>query len=55
MGRECSKCAPHTYVLVVLTSLTHPRKILLVLLQIGKYKSQKFISTTMYVYVHLFP
>jgi hypothetical protein len=30
--------APHTYDLVVLTSLTHPRKILLVVLQIGKAK-----------------
>jgi hypothetical protein len=30
--------APHTYDFVVLTSLTHPRKILLVLLQIGKAK-----------------
>jgi hypothetical protein len=28
--------APHTYDFVVLTSLTHPRKILLVVLQIGK-------------------
>jgi hypothetical protein len=30
--------APHTYDFVVLTSLTHPRKILLVVLQIGKVK-----------------
>jgi hypothetical protein len=30
--------APHTYGFVVLTSLTHPRKILLVVLQIGKLK-----------------
>jgi hypothetical protein len=30
--------APHTYDFVVLTSLTHPRKILLVVLQIGKAK-----------------
>jgi hypothetical protein len=28
----------HTYDFVVLTSLTHPRKILLVVLQIGKAK-----------------
>jgi hypothetical protein len=28
--------APHTYVFVVLTSLTHPRKIIFVVLQIGK-------------------
>jgi hypothetical protein len=28
--------APHAYDFVVLTSLTHPRKILLVVLQIGK-------------------
>jgi hypothetical protein len=28
--------SPHTYDFVVLTSLTHPRKILLVVLQIGK-------------------
>jgi hypothetical protein len=31
--------APHTYDFVVLTSLTHPRKILLVALQIGKPKT----------------
>jgi hypothetical protein len=30
--------APHTYGFVVLTSLTHPRKIILVVLQIGKAK-----------------
>jgi hypothetical protein len=30
--------APHTYDFVVLTSLTHPRKIILVVLQIGKAK-----------------
>jgi hypothetical protein len=30
--------APHTYDFVVLTSLTHPRKTLLVVLQIGKAK-----------------
>jgi hypothetical protein len=30
--------APHTYDFIVLTSLTHPRKILLVVLQIGKAK-----------------
>jgi hypothetical protein len=39
--KECiystySPCAPHTYDFVVLTSLTHPRKILLVALQIGR-------------------
>jgi hypothetical protein len=28
--------APHTYDFVVLTSLTHPRKIILFMLQIGK-------------------
>jgi hypothetical protein len=31
-----SPWAPHTYGFVVLTSLTHPRKILFVVLQIGK-------------------
>jgi hypothetical protein len=31
-----SPLAPHAYDFVVLTSLTHPRKIILVLLQIGK-------------------
>jgi hypothetical protein len=30
--------SPHTYDFVVLTSLTHPRKILLLVLQIGKTK-----------------
>jgi hypothetical protein len=30
--------APHTYDFVVLTSLTHPKKIILVLLEIGKAK-----------------
>jgi hypothetical protein len=34
---------------VVLTSLTHPRKILLVVLQIGNRKSQRFINTPTYV------
>jgi hypothetical protein len=34
----------HTYDFVVLTSLTHPRKILLVVLQIGKYKIGKAID-----------
>jgi hypothetical protein len=33
-----SPWAPHTYEFVVLTSLTHPRKILLDVLQIGKAK-----------------
>jgi hypothetical protein len=33
--------APHTYDFVVLTSLTHPRKILLVVLQIGKQEIRK--------------
>jgi hypothetical protein len=33
--------APHTYDFVVLTSLTHPRKILLLVLQIGKYEIEK--------------
>jgi hypothetical protein len=33
--------APHTYDFVVLTSLTHPRKILLVVLQIGKQEIEK--------------
>jgi hypothetical protein len=31
----------HTYGFVVLTSLTHPRKILLVALQIGKWETGK--------------
>jgi hypothetical protein len=30
--------APHTYDFVVITSLTYPKKILLVVLQIGKVK-----------------
>jgi hypothetical protein len=33
-----SPWAPHTYDFVVLTSLTHPKKIILVVLQIGKAK-----------------
>jgi hypothetical protein len=33
--------APHTYDFVVLTSLTHSQKILLVVLQIGKYEIVK--------------
>jgi hypothetical protein len=33
-----SPLAPHTYDFVVLTSLTHPRKIILLVLQIGKAK-----------------
>jgi hypothetical protein len=33
--------APHTYGFIVLTSLTHPRKIILVVLQIGKYEKPK--------------
>jgi hypothetical protein len=36
-----SPWAPHTFDLVVITSLTHPRTILLVVLQIGKYKIGK--------------
>jgi hypothetical protein len=40
--------APHTYVFVVLTSLTHPRKILSVMLQIGDRKSQRLISIPTY-------
>jgi hypothetical protein len=31
----------HTYDFVVLTSLTHPRKVLLVVLKIGKYEIGK--------------
>jgi hypothetical protein len=31
----------HSYDFVVLTSLTHPRKILFVVLQIGKYEKPK--------------
>jgi hypothetical protein len=38
--------APHTYNFVVLTSLTHPRKIILVVLQIQKAKD----LSTPYVY-----
>jgi hypothetical protein len=41
--------APHTYGFVVPTSLTHPRKILLVVLQIGNRKSQRLISTPTYM------
>jgi hypothetical protein len=41
--------APHTYNFVVLTSLTYPRKIMLFVLQIGKWKSQRFISTPTYL------
>jgi hypothetical protein len=42
--------APHTYDFVVLTSLTHPRKkILLLVLQIGNMKSQRLISTPTYI------
>jgi hypothetical protein len=37
----------HTYNFVALTSLTHPRKILLVVLQTGKYEIQRLISTPM--------
>jgi hypothetical protein len=33
------------YDFIVLTSLTHPKKILLVLLQMGNRKSQTLIST----------
>jgi hypothetical protein len=33
--------APHTYDFVVLTSLTHPRKVILVVLQREKYETQK--------------
>jgi hypothetical protein len=33
--------APHTYEFDILTSLTHPRKILLVVLQIGKWEIRK--------------
>jgi hypothetical protein len=36
-----SLLAPHTYDFVVLTYLTHPRKIVLVVLQIGKYEIRK--------------
>jgi hypothetical protein len=46
--------APHTYDFVVLTSLTHPRKILLVVLQIGKQKKEKS-KTYHHPYVLLFP
>jgi hypothetical protein len=42
--------APYTYDCFVLTSLTHPRKILLVVLQIGNMKSQRLISTPRYSY-----
>jgi hypothetical protein len=43
--------ASHTYDFVVLTSLTHPRKIVLVVLQIGNRKSQRLISTPTYVII----
>jgi hypothetical protein len=39
--------APHAYDFVVLTSLTHPRKILLVVLQ--NRKSQRLLSTPTHV------
>jgi hypothetical protein len=38
--------APHTYDFVVLTLLTHPRKILLVVLQIGKQEKPKTYQHT---------
>jgi hypothetical protein len=44
--------ATHTYDFVVLTSLTHPRKIVLVVLKTGKtgnWKSQRLISTPTYI------
>jgi hypothetical protein len=40
--------APHTYDFVVLTSLIHPRKTVLVVLQIGNRKSQRLIRTPTY-------
>jgi hypothetical protein len=42
--------APHTYDFVVLTSLTHPRKILLVVLQIGKAKDLSSLYVRMCVF-----
>jgi hypothetical protein len=44
----------HTYDFVVLTSLTHPRKILLVVLQTGKYETgkAKYLSAP-YVFITL--
>jgi hypothetical protein len=43
-----SSRAPYTYDFVVLTSLTHPRKILLVVLQIGKAKDLSAPLRTLY-------
>jgi hypothetical protein len=43
--------APHTYDFVVVTSLTHSRKILLVALQIGKWEIRKArdLSATLHI------
>jgi hypothetical protein len=48
-----SELHTHTYDFVVLTSLTHPRKILLVVLQIRK--AQRLISTPTYLLGTLVP
>jgi hypothetical protein len=45
--------APHTYVFVVLTSLTHPREILLVVLQIGKAKDLSATLRTLHFLITL--
>jgi hypothetical protein len=42
--------APHSYDFVVLTSLTHPIKILLVVLQIGKAKD---LSAPLLISIHI--
>jgi hypothetical protein len=41
--------APHAYDFIVITSLTHPRKILLVVLQIGKAKD---LTAPIRMYTH---
>jgi hypothetical protein len=43
--------APHTYDLVVLTSLTHPRKYLLLVLQIRKYEKPKTYQDLSYIII----
>jgi hypothetical protein len=43
--------APHTYEFIVLTSLTHPRKILFAVLQIGKAKDLSSPLRTVFCYL----
>jgi hypothetical protein len=44
-------CAPHALMTSFVTSLTHPRKILLLVLQIGNRKNQRLVSIC---YISLF-